>query len=693
MELRNYQLKANKDIFSEFDSGKKSVCCVLPTGAGKCLGENEKVIMFDGSIKSVKEIKIGDKLLGPDSKERIVKSTSKGFGDLYKIIPVKGKSWICNDVHVLTLVETESGFVFDIELDHYLKKSKWFKHIHKLFSPQYGVDFSNELELDLDPYFLGVWFGDGTKEIVNNKLSSVCISKPNKEIEELCNNIATEYGLYCTMYVSGNNSPTYRISNHHSGGKPNILLNKIRDLVGPNLEIPKCIKNGSKEIRRKFLAGFLDSDGHLSRGCFEIVQKRKDYIDDIIYISKSLGLGAQEGSIKVVNGCNYYRVVISGELTQLPIKIKRKIPEERKQIKIPTRTGFSVEFVGQGDYYGFELENSDGRFLLDDFTVTHNTTVGVSCVLEHIRRNRGASIVWLAPLRELIEQTKKYFPTYVDVVTVDENTDLQETMFPRIHVSTVQSLSKNGRKFRPRASFVVLDEAQFFFGTPEWNQVAKYYINNGAKVLSLTATPARQDGSPLSELADSLVVGPSTKELINLKHLVKCDVFSIDFKYNTYDPISSYIKYAKDSKAAVFCSTVDEAKDLSEEFNKCGILATFAHAGDRRGVELHKTNQVKVLCNVYLLSYGYDDPSIETIILNRGSSNPTTYLQMVGRGLRLFGNKESCKFIDLFGVIHKPNFGLPDDEREYSLEHQAITLKIDRFINTLVPGVDFTVIE
>lgn len=316
------------------------------------------------------------------------------------------------------------------------------------------------------------------------------------------------------------------------------------------------------------------------------------------------------------------------------------------------------------------------------------TTVGLNSVLKHIKETYRASVVWLAPLKELIEQTKKYFPTSVDVVTVDEDTELQETMFPRIHISTIQSLARS--KFRPRATFVVLDEGQFFFGTPEWNQVPKYYIDKGSKILSLTATPSRQDGSPLSGLADSLVVGPSTKQLINLGHLVKCNVFSIDYRFNSYDPIVSYLKYANDTKAAVFCSTVDEARELSKEFNASGVTSAFAHAGDRYGVELHKSNKVKVLCNVYLLSYGYNDPSIETIILNRGVSNASTYLQMVGRGLRPFGNKEFCRFIDLYGVIHKPNFGLPDDEREYSLEHQAITLKTDR---SLVPGVDYTVIS
>jgi len=320
------------------------------------------------------------------------------------------------------------------------------------------------------------------------------------------------------------------------------------------------------------------------------------------------------------------------------------------------------------------------------------TTVGVNCALRHILENKGSSVVWLAPLKELVEQAKRYFPTNVDVVTVDEDTELQQTMFPRVHISTVQSLSHRGRKFRPRASFVVLDEAQFFFGTPEWNQVAKYYIDQGAKVLSLTATPSRQDGSPLSGLADALIVGPSVKELIELNHLCKCDVFSPTSTYVAVfkSPVDAYIKYANNTKAAVFCSTVEDAKDLSEEFRESGISSYFAHAGDRSGVEMHKDGSIKVLCNVYLLSYGYDDPSIETIILNRNCNNPSTYLQMVGRALRPFGEKQSAKFIDMFGVINKPNFGLPGDERVYSLEGNAISLRSDV---QLVPGVDFTVIE
>ena len=77
---------------------------------------------------------------------------------------------------------------------------------------------------------------------------------------------------------------------------------------------------------------------------------------------------------KRVNGALYYRLSISGDLSALSLRIARKraAVAPRRQKKVATRTGFTVDPVGVGEYAGFELDN-DGRFLLGDFTVTHNT--------------------------------------------------------------------------------------------------------------------------------------------------------------------------------------------------------------------------------------------------------------------------------------------------------------------------------
>lgn len=309
------------------------------------------------------------------------------------------------------------------------------------------------------------------------------------------------------------------------------------------------------------------------------------------------------------------------------------------------------------------------------------TACAIEMCLRHIALyGPGASIVWLAPLKELVRQARASFPSNLSVVTSDENKEPQETMFPRVHISTVHALANTG--YRPRATMMVLDEAQFFFGTPQWNAVVKDYLAKGTRVLSLTATPVRADGTPLNELADALVVGPSVRELIawrglnGERALVPCRVIGPDKPEDwlAENPVTAYQKHALGTKAAVFCQDVAQAKLLAEQFNAAGITAASVDSKDRSGIEAHQSGRVQVLCNVFLLSVGYDDPSIETVILARGVSNVATYLQIVGRALRPSPKKELATVIDLKGIARQYGFGLPDEPREYSLGGRAIKL-------------------
>lgn len=312
------------------------------------------------------------------------------------------------------------------------------------------------------------------------------------------------------------------------------------------------------------------------------------------------------------------------------------------------------------------------------------TSLAIECCLRHIKAyGHGASIVWLAPLRELVKQSRRAFPSDVTVVTADEHSEPQETLYPRVHISTVHALANTG--YRPRATMVVLDEAQFFFGTPEWNRVVQDYLARGARVLSLTATPVRADGTPLDELADDLVVGPSVRDLIawrggpqkDERALVPCRVIGPDkgTDWLAEDPVAAYRTYADGTKAAVFCQDVEQSKLMAKRFNDAGISAMSADARDREGIQAHRNGDVRVLCNVFLLSVGYDDPSIETIIMARGCSNVATYLQIAGRALRASPGKTHATFIDLKGIVHQYGFGLPDEPREYSLHGRGIRLK------------------
>jgi len=103
MKLRQYQIDAIAGVRGEFYAGKKRVILVSPTGSGKCLGRGTPVLMYSGQIKPVEEVVVGDLLMGPDSAARMVLSTCVGTGNLYRIDPVKGDSYVTNGDHILSL--------------------------------------------------------------------------------------------------------------------------------------------------------------------------------------------------------------------------------------------------------------------------------------------------------------------------------------------------------------------------------------------------------------------------------------------------------------------------------------------------------------------------------------------------------------------------------------------------------------
>lgn len=358
------------------------------TGIGKCLAPTTPVIMYDGSFKKAKDVLIGDLLLGPDSRPRKVFSTTCGKAPMYRIIPTKGIPFECNDVHVLTLVDTVTDKVVDIPLNEYLLKNTTFKHRHKLFIPS-GVDFPWIPRLNIDPYFLGAWFGDGTKNLDN---SAPCITTMDKEIVDACKHVASMYRLRVHKVVDkrGNKSARYDIVG--TAGKENPLTSYLKKIVGENYTIPQSIKVGSPETRMQFLAGIIDTDGSLSSNCFDIIQKRKDYAEDICFIARSLGgLTAHVKECKKAsqNGTEgiYYRVVISGDTHNIPVRLPHKKASYRLQKKNVLRTGFKVIPLGIGDYSGFTI-NEDGRFLLGDFTVTHNTTALITLTKTAVLHNK-----------------------------------------------------------------------------------------------------------------------------------------------------------------------------------------------------------------------------------------------------------------------------------------------------------------
>ena len=123
-------------------------------GAGKCLAKGTKVLMYDGSIKSVEKIKTGELLMGDDSTARVVLSTCRGKENMYRISPIRGgEPFVCNESHILSLKHKDTGEISNISVRDYLKASIEYKTYYELY--RVAVEFPTQDNYPFDPYLFG----------------------------------------------------------------------------------------------------------------------------------------------------------------------------------------------------------------------------------------------------------------------------------------------------------------------------------------------------------------------------------------------------------------------------------------------------------------------------------------------------------------------------------------------------------
>ena len=395
---------------------KEAISLLSPTGRGKCLGKDTQIIMSDGTLKYVQDVKVGDKLMGPDGKSRNVTSITSGKDKLYKIIPVKGNPYIVNSVHLLSLKSTtlKNDLILSngtrikkdrnknkelfIEAQTLFKSNKTVKHCLKGWRPE-AVSFENEdINHPIPPYILGVWLGDGTSSCPN-------ITQLNNEVVAEFNTYAQSIGCKIKEHPDKLSKASNWSLIKDANNRNEFLINlKKLDLIN-NKHIPNEYKITSIENRLELLAGLLDTDGYLkSDNGYEITQKNKSIAEDIVFIARSLGLSAymfeSKKSIKSINFTGlYYRIHIYGDCNKIPVRIKYKKAENRKQKKNHLLTGITIEEAGYGDYYGFEIDG-DKQFLLGDWQVTHNTSLLSNLAVSSIL-NGKKTIFYTLELSEL----------------------------------------------------------------------------------------------------------------------------------------------------------------------------------------------------------------------------------------------------------------------------------------------------
>jgi len=323
----------------------------------ECFGAGFGVRMYDGSVKNVEDIDVGDVIMGDDSTKRNVLRTVEGIDQMYKITSKFG-SYTCNSAHKIRLVHSYKGEVFLTPEEYISMPDKESRYYQEEIKPTKY----KEKELLIDPYLLGLWLGDGNS-------SAGIIYTDDEEIKEYLEN---NYKL-----------TSIRISNGIYAITIKGFSKKLRELnVFRNKHIPKAYLKSSYKQRLKLLAGLIDTDGYThSKTGYEISMSREELILQIKELSSSLGFYSKVKYKKthcVNKGIrkkhDAWRVPIYGNTWDIPVLIERKKVKNlagKKGRKNPNKSGIKIEKIGVGEYFGFTVD-SNNLFLSDNQVVNKN---------------------------------------------------------------------------------------------------------------------------------------------------------------------------------------------------------------------------------------------------------------------------------------------------------------------------------
>jgi len=396
---------------------------------GKCLKINELVRMFDGSVKKVQDIKDGEYVMGDDSTARLVYGVTSGKEEMFDVIPKKGKGFGCNKSHILHCIKNVKGEYKDINIsiEEYLKLSDKQKSLLMMRRSGWGNNYSENNHI-VDPYFMGVWLGDGSSK-------GMQITNEDKEVTDYLIDYAKENNLIYKNF--GQVSKSGNKLQHYLGQKDcNVLKYKdeiyeskqdlmihlgvhkktplktfkkfkdneieivefksnkiwaefIRLNLYKNKHIPKEYLIDSEENRLKLLCGLIDTDGcYAGKRHYKITFSNKypELQDNVKELIQSLGFYCGE----IINsGSESKTFTMFGDYSKLKyIKIERKKPIIKSKKYNSLLCGFDIKSSGEGDYYGFAVDGNN-LFLLADGTVVHNTMRAGAFLFELTSRSKN----------------------------------------------------------------------------------------------------------------------------------------------------------------------------------------------------------------------------------------------------------------------------------------------------------------
>lgn len=339
----------------------------------------------------------------------------------------------------------------------------------------------------------------------------------------------------------------------------------------------------------------------------------------------------------------------------------------------------------------FEVfDNSKDNFnLLYQLPTGGGKTVIFSEIVRRYIQNHNKKVVILTHRIELCKQTSKMLTSFEvkNKVINSKVKELPDQDQYKCFVAMVETLNNrlNDEKLKlDDVGLVIIDEAHY----NSFRKLFKFFEK--CLILGVTATPLSSNIKlPMKDNYDKLIVGDDISTLIKNGFLAQAEMYNFDVELNTlkigingdYTVKSSealytnthmlgklmfaYEEMSKGKKTLIFNNGINTSKEVYYTFKRAGYnirhLDNTCSKQERKEIlKWFKNTPDGILTSVSILTTGFDEPTVESVILNRATRSLTLYFQMIGRGSRILDNKDKFMVLDLgnnvvrFGPWNQP---------------------------------------
>jgi superfamily II DNA or RNA helicase len=288
-----------------------------------------------------------------------------------------------------------------------------------------------------------------------------------------------------------------------------------------------------------------------------------------------------------------------------------------------------------------------------------------------IENNPDYSVLIIVDRKELLEQARRTLWELCRINAQPITKGMRHVPKSQVYIAMVESLKK---RMPEQVGLVIIDEAH----TGNFRKVMDWY--KGHVILGFTATPLSSNKKhPMNKDYEDIVCAIDTPELIGNGTLCQNITFApadavnrkeLTVKGGDYDEglmgmqfsqpkyvkntRLAYEKYAAGTKAIIFNVNIAHSLLVTQEFQSmgyqvCHLDGETSDIERKRILQWFKETPQSILCNVGIATKGFDEPSIETVIVNRSTMSLVLWLQMCGRGSRTLEWKKMFRIIDLGG--------------------------------------------